>query len=78
MICVVSRWFKFKFNNTLPYILQQRKKERNGRMVAGGNLIPFQRLPSLYRFKIIDTKQIIGKTVIKVIERKKKLRTQII
>ena len=63
--------FKFKFNNTLPYILQQRKKERNDRMVAGENLIPIQRLPSLYGFKITDTKQIIGKPVIKVTERKK-------
>ena len=40
-------------------------------MVAGGNLIPIQRLPSLYRFKITDKKQKIGKPVIKVNERKK-------
>ena len=44
-------------------------------MVAGGNLIPIQRLPSLYRLKITDTKQVIGKPVIKVTERKKTKNT---
>ena len=36
------------FNNTLPYVYIATNKERKGRIVAGGNLIPIQRLLSLY------------------------------
>ena len=45
------------FNNTL-HIYITTNKERNGRMVAGGNLIPIQRLLSLTCPRLNATKGI--------------------